>query len=79
MTTSTHPWPRGASRAAACRIPACLRQVLKSIRAGMPGTAKAITDVSGKRSFSKFRTVDPAFASAVDIGLAWDSGLGDGG
>ncbi len=36
----------------------------------MPGTAKAITDSSGKSSLSKLRTVDPALVSAVDIGLA---------
>ena len=38
----------------------------------MPGTAKAILDSSGKYSLSMLRTADPAFASAVDMGLRWD-------
>ena len=49
-----------------------LHQVLKNIRAGMPGTAKTILDSNGKYSLSKLRTVDLAFAAAVDTGLQWD-------
>jgi hypothetical protein len=49
-----------------------LHQVLKNIAGGMPGTAKAILDSSGKYSLSMLRTADPAFAAAVDTGLTWD-------
>jgi hypothetical protein len=49
-----------------------LHQVLKNIRASMPGTAKAILDSNGKYSLSKLRAVDLAFAAAVDTGLQWD-------
>ncbi len=51
-----------------------LHQILKNMRDGMPGTAKSITDSSGKRSFSKLRTVDPAFASAVFRAVSSASG-----
>ena len=49
-----------------------MHQVLKNIRASMPGTAKAILDSNGKYSLSKLRTGDLACAVAVDTGLHRD-------
>jgi hypothetical protein len=49
-----------------------MHQVLKNIRASMPGIANAILDSSGRYSLSKLRILDPAFAAAVDTCLYWD-------